>query len=81
MLIAHVQPEELRKAVLELDGDDVDAIVQCGTNLAFARQAAHMEKELEKPVIAVNTAIYWHALRSSGIPDRSEGWGSLLAIS
>jgi maleate isomerase len=81
MLIAHVQPDELRRATLELDGDDIDAIVQCGTNLAFARQAAGLEQELKKPVIAVNTAIYWHALRACGVEDRSEGWGSLLAIS
>jgi maleate isomerase len=29
-------------------------------------------------VIAINTAIYWHALRESGIADRVTGFGSLL---
>jgi maleate isomerase len=79
MLISHVGEAELREAIRGLDGDDVDAILQCGTNLACARLAGVMEAELGKPVVAVNTAIYWHALRHSGIEDRIAGWGSLLA--
>ena len=78
VLIAHAQPEELRAAVEELDGDDVDAVVQVGTNLAFSALAAKMEAEREKPMLAINAAIYWHALRRNGIPDRISGWGSLL---
>lgn len=78
MLIAHVTENELREAIVAVDGDDVDAIVQCGTNLACARLAAQAEIWLGKPVVAVNTAIYWHALRTSGIEDRMDGWGSLL---
>jgi maleate isomerase len=29
-------------------------------------------------VFAINTAIYWHALRQSGIEDKVDGFGSLL---
>ena len=36
-------------------------------------------EELEKPVIAINTATYWHALRSHGIRDQMDGFGALLA--
>jgi maleate isomerase len=79
VLIAHAQPAELRAAVEELDGDDVDAVVQVGTNLAFAGLAGKMEAERKKPVLAINTAIYWHALRKNGIEDKVPGWGSLLA--
>jgi maleate isomerase len=57
----------------------VDAIVQCGTNLAFAKVAAMAEFWLEKPVVAINTATYWHALRSNGIMDRVAGFGALLS--
>lgn len=78
VLIAHVQPAELRATVEELDGDDVDAVIQVGTNLAFAALAAEMEAQREKPVLAINTAIYWHALRKNGIQDKVRGWGSLL---
>ena len=62
----------------ELDGDDVDAIVQVGTNLSFVRQAADLEERLGKPVIAINVATLWYGLRMNGIDDRIEGFGSLL---
>jgi maleate isomerase len=77
--IAHTTEAELRAALLKLDGDDVDALIQVGTNLAMARLAAQAEVWLGKPVVAINTAIYWHALRHSGIADKVEGFGSLLA--
>ena len=70
---------ELRRALLELDGPNIDAIVQVGTNLAMARLAARAEAFLEKPVIAINTAIYWHALRQNGFTDQMQGFGALLA--
>jgi maleate isomerase len=57
----------------------VDAIVQVGTNLAAAEVAAMAEFWLDKPVIAINTATYWYALRQYGIKDKIPGWGSLLA--
>jgi maleate isomerase len=78
MLIAHETPRTLKNAAIAVS-EGVDAIIQCGTNLAFAKVAAMAEFWLEKPVIAINTATYWHALRSMGIPDRIEGYGALLA--
>jgi maleate isomerase len=42
------------------------------------RLAAAAELFLGKPVIAINTATYWHALRACGITDRRAGFGSLL---
>jgi maleate isomerase len=76
--IAEVTPAQCRDALKRLDGDDVDAIVQVGTNLSMVRLAAAAELWLGKPVIAVNTATYWHALRANGIRDRIEGFGRLL---
>ena len=77
--IAEVDDAALRMALLRLDGDDVDAIVQVGTNLSMVRMAAAAELWLGKPVIAINTATYWHALRVNGITDRMPGFGRLLA--
>ena len=77
--IAEQTTETLRAALIELDGDDVDAIVQVGTNLSMVRLAAAAEMWLGKPIIAINTATYWHALRANGIKDRMEGFGRLLA--
>ncbi|MBK1657519.1 maleate cis-trans isomerase family protein [Paracraurococcus ruber] len=76
--IARVTPAECRAALLRLDGDDVDAILQVGTNLSMLRLAAAAELFLGKPVIAINAATYWHALRSTGITDRVAGFGRLL---
>jgi maleate isomerase len=76
--IAHVSEAQLRDAVKIIDTPELDAIVQVGTNLAMARLAPEIERELGKPVIAINTAIYWHALRSNGIADQVAGWGPLL---
>jgi maleate isomerase len=78
VLIAHVSKEELRDAIREIDGPEVEAIIQVGTNLAMARIAALAEFWLGKPVIAINTATYWWALRQNGIADRIEGFGPLL---
>ncbi len=41
--------------------------------------AAKLETELGKPVLAINAITWWHALRSNGIEDRLDGFGSLLA--
>lgn len=79
MLIAHETPQTLRDAVMELNALGVDAIIQAGTNLAFAKVAAMAEFWLDKPVIAINTATYWHALRRAGIHDKVQGFGRLLA--
>lgn len=76
--IAHVSGDTLRASLQQLDGDDVDAVVQVGTNLAMARLAATAERDFGKPVLAINTTIYWHALRSAGIQDQMQGFGSLL---
>lgn len=79
VLIAHADQAQCRASIRELDGDDVDAIVQVGTNLSMIRLAAAAELYLGKPVIAINTATYWHALRAAGISDQVDGFGALLA--
>jgi maleate isomerase len=76
--IAEVTDETLRESFRTLDGDDVDALVQVGTNLSAVRFAAAAELWLGKPVIAINTATYWHALRANGIADKVYGFGRLL---
>lgn len=77
--IARVTEAELAAAMRAVDGPEVQAIVQVGTNLAMARLAGAAEVWLGKPVIAINTATYWHALRSNAINDPVDGFGSLLA--
>ena len=71
--------EHPRDAIIKVNRGKVDAIVQVGTNLAMGEVAAMAEFWLGKPVIAINTATYWYALRQYGIKDKVYGWGSLLA--
>jgi maleate isomerase len=76
--IARVTPDRLREVIEHLDGPDVDAIVQVGTNLSMVDLAAEQEALRGKPVIAINTATYWHALRACGIEDNVAAVGRLL---
>ena len=76
--IAEQSEAVLRAAIHEVNSADVDCIIQVGTNLSMARLAAEAERWLGKPVIAINTALYWFALRQNGIDDKLAGWGSLL---
>ncbi len=77
--IAEITEDTCRKTLRQLNGDDVDAILQVGTNLSMVRLAAEAERWLGKPVIAINTATYWHALRANGIQDKIQGLGRLLS--
>jgi maleate isomerase len=44
----------------------------------MVRLAAAAELWLAKPVIAINTATYWHALRANDLKDQFSGFGRLL---
>ncbi|MEZ5458344.1 MAG: hypothetical protein R3E65_03110 [Steroidobacteraceae bacterium] len=78
VLIAHTTPQQVIAALRELDGDDVDALVQVGTNLAAIELCAEAEGWFGKPVLAINAVTYWDALRRSGIEDKVYGCGSVL---
>ena len=77
--IAQVTPDECRAALLEINSDDVDAIVQCGTNLSMIRLADEAGRWLGKPVVAINAATWWMALRDNDIQDKLYGFGQLLS--
>ena len=76
--IAAVAPESLVGVLRDLDGPDVEAIVQVGTNLSMVRLASEAERWLGKPVLAINATTLWHALRTNGIADTFENFGLVL---
>lgn len=78
LAIAEVPAARIEEALDELDGDDVDAIVQAGTNLPMAHLIAGAEARLGKPVLSINVASYWQALRGLGVEDAVPGYGALL---
>jgi maleate isomerase len=77
--IAHESFAKTRALVDQVNSDDVDLILQAGTNLHFVELADKLDQELGKPVLAINAITFWHALRSNGIRDRITGFGRLLA--
>ena len=76
--IALVPEKQVLDIVREIDGDDVDAIIQVGTNLSTMGVFSAMEKALAKPVLPINMATIWHALRSCGVHDKFDNMGRLL---
>ena len=79
LAIAQVGEKECRQALLDINSDEVQAIVQAGTNLSFLRLAAEAERWLDKPVLASNAVTWWMALRENGIEDKLYGFGRLLS--
>ena len=75
---ARISAAEVRDAFERVDTPDVDVLVQVGTALVCAGLVPELEAQHGKPVIAVNTATYWLALRQHGIADRIDGHGILL---
>jgi maleate isomerase len=76
--IAHTPLSDVTAALRAVDRDDVDAIVQCGTNLSCADLFPALEHWMGKPLIAINVACVWHALRACGVEDKISGRGRLL---
>lgn len=76
--IAHVTEDELRQSLIEVNDDSIDALVQVGTNLSMLKLADEAERWLGKPVIAINAATWWMALRDNGIDEKLYGVGRLL---
>ena len=76
--IAQVPAADIRNALRDLDGPDVDAVLQVGTALPTVAIAAEAERWFGKPVLAINAVTYWDALRRCGIDDRILGHGRIL---
>ena len=68
----------VRDAFARVDRPEVEVLLQVGTALVCAGFVADLESQHGKPVLAVNTATYWLALRQHGIDDRYDSYGILL---
>ncbi len=76
--IALVPDHQVMDMVRLVDADDIDAIIQVGTNLSTATSFPVIEKWLGKPVLPINVATAWHALRSCGVRDQYDHLGRLF---
>ena len=77
--IGDIGEPAIAQAIRDIDGPEVGAVVQFGTTMAFAHLVEGAELWLGKPVVAVNVACFWQALRRAGVDDRVDGFGALLA--
>jgi len=73
----------LIQLIADAQDEAVDSVMSCEPDRLVLGISAEtfwdgLQTWLKKPVIAINTAIYWHALRHSGIPDAVSGFGRLL---
>ena len=76
--IGHITSDQCREALLKVNSDRAEAIIQCGTNLSMVRLADEADRWLGKPVLAINATIWWMALRDNGIKDQLQGFGRML---
>jgi maleate isomerase len=79
--VAHVPDWAKEKAILELlttADNRLDAVVQCGTNMSMVQVSERLEPFLGIPVIGINAALLWYALRENGFADPISGAGMLL---
>lgn len=74
----NVPMERVIEAFEEVDGPDIDALLHVGGSLGVVPLIAELEDRFKKPVVSVNQATYWHALRKMGITDPVPGFGELM---
>ncbi len=79
--IAHLPDWAKEKAILELlanDGNKLDAIVQCGTNMSLIDVSEKLEPIVGIPILGINAVTFWYALRENGFEGSLAGGGRLL---
>ena len=76
--IARVQERELVPLLTNLAKKKPDVIVQIGTNLSMVELADEAQRWLGIPVVAINAACAWYALRSLGVEQQFSGYGPLF---
>ena len=69
--------DEARDAFRRLDHDDVDTFLHVGGALGIAAGVAELEAEFDRPVVSINIASYWCALRTLGVNEPLVGYGKL----
>jgi maleate isomerase len=75
--VAQFTPDQIMAGFKALDVAGVEAFVHVGTNLPVSALTPEIEAEFGKPLIGVNVATYWWALRRLGIQDPLTGFGLL----
>ena len=75
--VARFTANQIMQGFADVDHPDAEVLVHVGTNLPVSAMTPQIEERFGKPLIGVNVATYWHALRRLGIQDRLPGMGLL----
>ena len=75
--VAQFSKEAIMEGFAKLMVPGVEALVHVGTNLPVSAFTAEIEAHFGVPMIGVNVATYWLALRRCGIGDPLTGFGLL----
>ena len=78
--IIHVPVEDVHAAFDRLNHDDVDTFLHVGGALGIVDMLDDLETRLERPIVSVNAATYWYALRLHGIEDKLDSGGRLTRL-
>lgn len=73
--VARFTAEEIISAFEQADHPQAQALIHVGTNLPVSALTTAIEEKFGKPLIGVNVATYWWALRKIGILDPLTGMG------
>lgn len=75
--VARFTREQIMQGFQDVDRPEADALIHVGTNLPVSAMTSEIEAKFGKPMIGVNVATYWLALRRIGILDKLPGMGLL----
>lgn len=76
--LIHMTADDAIAAFERIDTDDVDTLLHVGGGLGIVSDIAAIEARFGKPLVSVNAATYWYALRKIGVTDPMPGFGQLL---
>ena len=75
--VAQFTPDQIMQGFEAVDTPQVQALVHVGTNLPVSAMTPAIEAHFGKPLIGVNVATYWLALRRLGLRDALPSFGIL----
>ena len=75
--VARFTAEDIMAGFAATDHPQAEALIHVGTNLPVSALTPAIEQRFGKPLIGVNVATYWLALRRLGITDAMPGMGLL----
>jgi maleate isomerase len=75
--VARFTAEQIMEGFEKANHPQAEALIHVGTNLPVSALTPTIESRFGKPLIGVNVATYWLALRRLGIKDPLPGMGLL----